>query len=185
MSGPLPRYRHQRIARTAKLLTVKPCALVTEHAALIALNYERFDMALLYPPSVGEIYMCAFPECFKEPEMVKTRAVLIVSPKCDGRRGLWTVVPLSLTTPNPIRSYHCLVPARFMPKPMQATGGDRWAKCDMIYAFSQDRLELCKGHRDPSTGKRKYEKGKVDLEHIQIVRRGVAAALGIDSALFE
>lgn len=141
-------------------------------------------MALIYPPKVGEIFMCEFPPCLVEPEMIKTRAVIVVSPKCDGRKMLWTVVPLSLTPPDPIRAYHCLVPARFLPKGMRATGGDRWAKCDMVYSLCQDRLTLCRGSKDRTTGKRVYDKGRVDLAHLQQIRCCIAQSLGIGKDLF-
>ncbi|MGH8073626.1 MAG: type II toxin-antitoxin system PemK/MazF family toxin [Lysobacter sp.] len=141
-------------------------------------------MALRYPPKVGDILMCEFPECFAAPEMVKTRAVVVISPKLAGRDRLVAVLPISNTPPEPLCAHHCLIPARMLPKYMQATGGERWAKCDMLYTFSLTRLSLIKDGRDRATGKRKYDTPRFDLETLQAVRRAAACSLGIDKALW-
>ncbi|PRH81511.1 type II toxin-antitoxin system PemK/MazF family toxin [Arenimonas caeni] len=136
-------------------------------------------MALKYPPAVGSILVCEFPPCFSPPEMVKTRPVVVLSPKITGRPDLATVVPLSTTAPSQIESHHCKVPARMLPKSLQATAGDRWAKCDMVYTLHVSRLSPVKGKRDRVTGKRDYEHAKVDLATLQELRRCAAAGLGI------
>ena len=141
-------------------------------------------MGLQFPPSVGDIVMCAFPDCFEPPEMVKTRAVIVISPKLAGRAGLAAIVPLSNTAPDPVREYHCEIPARLLPKCMQATGGARWAKCDMVYTLSIARLSLAMGKRNPQTKQRTYDKARLDLEHINKVRRCLALSLGIGRQLF-
>ncbi|HZX77317.1 type II toxin-antitoxin system PemK/MazF family toxin [Lysobacter sp.] len=141
-------------------------------------------MALRFKPKVGDILMCEFPVCFKAPEMIKSRAVIVVSPQLQGRPDLAAVVPISNTPPNPVCTHHCQIPVRFLPKFMQATGGVRWAKCDMLYTFSHARLELIKLGRDRATGKRLYDHPRLDLETLQEVRRAIAAGLGIDGALW-
>jgi mRNA interferase MazF len=141
-------------------------------------------VALLYTPKVGQILMCEFPACFGPPEMVKSRAVVVISPQLTGRSRLAAVVPISNTPPEPVCDHHCPIPVRMLPKFMQATGGDRWAKCDMLYTFSFERLSLIKDGKDRKTGKRKYETVRLDLPTLQAVRRAVAVGLGIDSALW-
>lgn len=140
-------------------------------------------MALRYAPKVGEILMCEFPACFVAPEMVKTRPVVVVSPRLIGRDQLVAVVPISNTCPTPVCDHHCEIPASLLPKFMQATGGARWAKCDMIYTLSLSRLSLISDGRGKD-GKRKYDNRRLDLAHLQSVRRAAAAALGIDSSLW-
>lgn len=140
-------------------------------------------MALRFPPNPGAIFMCEFPPCFSAPEMVKTRAVIVVSPKLHGRADLVGVVPISNTCPAPVCTHHCEIKQRMLPRFMQATGENRWAKCDMLYTFSLGRLspiELKRVRGQP----RQYEYPKLDLVTLQEVRRAVAAGLGIDKALW-
>lgn len=142
-------------------------------------------MALLYYPAVGAILMCEFPTCFAVPEMTKKRPVVVINPRIASRPDLVTVVPLSTTAPSPVLEHHCLIPARLMPKTFQAQGGDCWAKCDMLYTLSLSRLSLVQTARCKKTGKRQNDTARLDLEHIQKIRRGAAAALGITGILFE
>lgn len=140
-------------------------------------------MALQYPPKVGQILVCQYPPCFEEPEMVKKRSVVVISPKFPGRSDLATVVPISATAPDPIMAYHCELPTLLLPDYMQ-DGAPRWAKCDMVCTLSTTRLEMVKKGRDRSTGKRTYENKCLDLPTLLAVRRAVAAALGINAACF-
>lgn len=141
-------------------------------------------MALMYPPRVGAILMCDFPSEFQPPEMVKTRPVVVLSPRLPGRDGLAAIVPISGTEPTPLASHHCVIPARFLPRFMQASGGDRWAKCDMLYTFDLERLSPVKLKGRGSDGRRLYEYPAVDLATLRAIRRGAAAALGISSDLW-
>ena len=50
-------------------------------------------MALSYYPSIGEIVLCDY-RGFIEPEMIKTRPVVVVSPRLRRRGNLIGVVPL-------------------------------------------------------------------------------------------
>lgn len=138
------------------------------------------NIPLRFPPKSGDIVMCEFPECFAVPEMVKTRAVVVISRRAQHALGMATVVPLSSTEPDEIRDHHCLIPQRLLPKFMQATGAGRWIKGDMVYTFSIKRLSLPQAKRDRATGKRVYDTAKLDLEHLVMVRRCVASALSID-----
>lgn len=129
--------------------------------------------------------MCDFPLCLRAPEMVKRRPVIVVNPHIPGREGLVNIVPISMTAPNPLRPQHCQIAIGLLPLPLQSQAGDRWAKCDMIYTLSVDRLSLVQGARNRSAGgKRIYYKGKLDLAHLQAVRRAIASTLGIGSEIF-
>lgn len=136
-------------------------------------------MALQHHPRVGEILLCVFPADFSPPEMVKTRPVVVISPRMQGRPNLVSIVPLSTTAPAPIERHHYRVPIHLMPKPLQSQASEVWAKCDMLYTFSLDRLDRFKAGRERGTGKRLYATGQLGLEQIIGLRICIAAALGI------
>jgi uncharacterized protein YifN (PemK superfamily) len=136
-------------------------------------------LALLYQPRAGDIFMCEFPACFDVPEMVKTRPVIVVSPRLAGRRELVGIVPISHSEPDPMCAHHCIIPVRMLPKFMQATGGHRWVKCDMVYTFSTRRLSPVE-HPRRMAGKRVYEYPRLDGATLQHVRRAIASGLGIE-----
>lgn len=136
-------------------------------------------MALQHHPKVGEILLCVFPSEFAPPEMIKTRPVVVISPKIAGRSNLVSIVPLSTTAPNPVQRHHFRVPIERMPRRLQAEATEVWAKCDMLYTFGLGRLDRFKAGRDRVTGKRLYESGQLELEQIIGLRICIAAALGI------
>lgn len=142
-------------------------------------------MALFHPPSVGAVVLCMFPEELVAPEMVKTRPVVVISPRIPGRHDLATIVPLSTKEPEPFLAHHCEIPIRLMPKSLQAEATRVWAKCDMLYTFSLGRLDRFKAGRDRPTGKRLYEVGQLELEQIIAIRRGIAAGMGITPEILE
>lgn len=136
-------------------------------------------MPLLKPPNVGAVVLCMFPDELMVPEMIKTRPVVVISPRIPGRYDLTTIIPLSTTEPNPFLPHHCEIPIRLMPKSLQSEATHVWAKCDMLYTFSITRLDRFKSGRDRKTGKRLYETGQLELEQIQQIRCCIAAGIGI------
>ena len=134
-------------------------------------------MTLKYPPAMGQILICDFSSGFVEPEMVKVRPVVVISPKPrKSIHSLCTVVPLSTTEPLVIEKYHhSLVFDRPLPKPFNAKAC--WVKSDMISTVSYARLSLPRSGRDTS-GNRKYIKISVSPEDIGIIRQCVLHALG-------
>lgn len=136
-------------------------------------------MGLLHEPRAGEILMCGFPECFDAPEMTKTRPVIVVSPRLPRRRGLVAVVPISRTAPYSDCEHNCVIPMRLLPKFMQVSGGDRWAKCDMVYTFSTRRLSPVEHGRRDRRGQRQYEYPRLDPATLRAVRKAIAAGVGI------
>ena len=140
-------------------------------------------MGLKFPPRVGQVLLCEFPSSLTPPEMVKTRPVVVVTPRLTGRSGLVGIVPLSTTAPHPICSHPCRVAMSSMPRPLQATTLEIWAKCDMVYTFCLARLDRFKSGKDRNSGKRLYDSGQLTGAEMDEVRRCVAAAFGITPRL--
>ncbi|WP_229006833.1 type II toxin-antitoxin system PemK/MazF family toxin [Xanthomonas vesicatoria] len=115
--------------------------------------------------------------------MIKTRPVIVLSKQITGRPRLVNIVPISMTPPDPVGPHHVLVSAIYMPKRLRDRAGDRWAKCDMIYTMSLDRLELVQGHRN-AQGRRTYDKGTVPPALLKKIRVAIASCLGIHGKLF-
>ena len=70
-----------------------------------------------------------------------------------------------------------------MPRPLQATTLEVWAKCDMVYTFCLARLDRFKSGKDRNSGKRLYDSGQLTGAEMDEVRRCVAAAFGITTRL--
>jgi mRNA interferase MazF len=128
-------------------------------------------------PVVGTILLCDFNSGFREPEMVKKRPVVVISPKIGSRRGICTVVALSSTAPVPVMSYHCqidIIPT--LPSPLSSTG--IWVKGDMINAVGFHRLDLIKTGKD-FRGKRQYHYQPVSAQDLKQIRECVLMGLGL------
>lgn len=120
---------------------------------------------------------CNFDQGFKEPEMVKNRPVVVISPQISWRPGLCTVVGLSCTAPVPVRPYHCkLVIAPPLPEPWNSR--EVWVKGDMIAAVGFHRLNLIRLGRDEHN-KRAYYVTAISEEHLTQVRKCVLHGLGM------
>ena len=65
--------------------------------------------------------------------MVKSkRPVIVLTPQMRNRADLVTVVPLSTVKPNPVMSYHYMLPKNCMPQIGMFQKDDSWVKGDMI-----------------------------------------------------
>lgn len=105
-------------------------------------------------PHKGTLVICNFDGGFVEPEMVKPRPVIIISPKIVARPRLCTVVPLSTTPPDKEMPYHCEIKLPFLvPPPFDSE--THWIKGDMINSVSFDRVNLVRLGKDKN-GKRRY-----------------------------
>ena len=133
-------------------------------------------MALKFFPEQGSVLICDF-KGFNEPEMTKRRPVVVISPRRKHSPRLCTIVPLSTTAPRPVEKFH--VQLKFEPSlPEPYDRGDCWAKCDMIYQVSFERLSLpCYGKL--TNGDRMYYQLPVGAEKLQEIRQAVAFALGL------
>lgn len=137
-------------------------------------------MAIRFPVALGTILLCDYSlGGFREPEMVKRRPAVVVSPRLPYRDGLCTVVPLSTTAP--LHDVKYVVPITVpMPLPTPFDAMDCWAKCDMLSTVAFDRLDLFRTRRD-QTGRRKYLHPVLPADDIERMRAGIRAALGMFS----
>lgn len=133
-------------------------------------------MAIQFHPEQGTILICDFTG-FKEPEMVKRRPVIVVSPRLRVRGGLCSIVPLSTTPPKQIMSYHHKLYVKpELPEPYSAEF--HWVKADMIYTVSFDRLFLFFDKKSAS-GKRIYEERVLDRADLIKIQQCLLHGLGL------
>lgn len=118
-------------------------------------------MAIKHHPRAGQILMCDFRIGFKEPELVKHRPVVVLTPIMDGRSGLVTVVGLSTVQPDPIKKFHCLLPKASLPMIGNFQKHETWVKGDMVYAVGFHRLDLIQLGTRNSDGKREYFRSRL------------------------
>lgn len=121
-----------------------------------------------------------FRRGFIEPEMVKPRPVVVVSPRLRNRANLVGVVPLSTTAPHRPDDHHCQIElARALPPPFGSPA--MWAKCDMFCTVALSRLDRFKAGRRRGTGARIYLSGQLDDEQLKALRCAVLHGLGLSS----
>ena len=137
-------------------------------------------MPLQFPPRVGDIVECDWSRGFVEPEMVKKRLAVIISPRLPHRDRLCHVVPLSTTPPPAGIRYQCSVTLRDDP-PMPYQGRVKWAKADMINTVSYDRCNLPSFPRYPRTNRRKYYQERLDHAELNKIKHALFDALGLAS----
>jgi len=96
-------------------------------------------MPITFHPKTGTLLVCDFAGMV-EPEMVKSRPVVVISPRLRHRTGLCTVIPLSTTAPNLVMPWHCkvILEEQISPKWNET---EIWAKCDMLYTMRFERLD--------------------------------------------
>jgi uncharacterized protein YifN (PemK superfamily) len=136
-------------------------------------------MGLQYPPKPGTIVICDYSTGFKEPEMVKERLAVVISPRLPKRDNLCTVVPLSTSVPAHRTNYQVRIELP-VEAPDPYPGKFKWAKSDMMATVSYNRLKLPFTGRDPNTGKRKYLQIILVEEELAKVREALLFALGLD-----
>lgn len=128
-------------------------------------------MPIKIPPHSGQILRCDYSG-FIIPEMVKTRPVVVISPKPRKSYGLCTVIPLSTTEPDRIEPHHLRIEL-----PDTLVAGSKlqqvcWAKCDMVNTISYQRLDLYRIGRE-ANGKRIYSYFRVDSDILALIRAEV------------
>ncbi|MBN9353189.1 MAG: type II toxin-antitoxin system PemK/MazF family toxin, partial [Hyphomicrobium denitrificans] len=116
---------------------------------------------------------------FKEPEMVKLRPVVVLSPKIAARPKLCTVVALSTDAPTPVLGFHCQIDIRpNLPSPLASDGV--WVKGDMINAVGFQRLDLIRMGKDRQ-GKRLYYYSTLSNDQIKQIRECVLKSIGLSA----
>ena len=129
-------------------------------------------MALRFPPRTGTVWMCDFNTGFKVPEMIKVRPVVVVSPRSKQMTKLCTIVPLSTTAPVPVEPFHHRMDPRSLPGKLGTK--ETWAKCDMLYTVSLERLSRATKRGETATL-------RVLDEDLDAIRDCVMVALGLDA----
>ena len=136
-------------------------------------------MALAEHPSIGLVLTCDFEPGFREPEIVKRRPVVVISPKMRGRPDLCTVVALSTTAP--LRPLPCHAQINIHPPlPERWTSQAVWVKGDMVYTVGLHRLDFIRLGKDQN-GKRRYYLHSLSNENLTLVRQCVLHGIGLRS----
>lgn len=128
-------------------------------------------MALLLHPKAGMVLSCDF-RGYIAPEIVKRRPVVIISPNHLKRPGLYTVVPLSTTAPDPICNYHY----KLKGNPIPGENKEVWAKCDLVATVAFERLDRVK------LGRGTYQVGYVSMEQVREIRLCAARSFDVETA---
>lgn len=136
------------------------------------LEKEQRVQGINWQPQPGQILACHFGLGFKVPEMVKTRPVLVISPKIQPWTKLCIVLPISSRTPDPVLDHHLELPRGLVPNDKY---DEAWIKGDTIMAVSCHRLDRVK------TGFRSYEAPIVPADVLKEARRCVLHATGMHS----
>ncbi|WP_226783188.1 type II toxin-antitoxin system PemK/MazF family toxin [Oceaniglobus trochenteri] len=136
--------------------------------------HEGSYLAIGFHPRAGQILVCDF-EGFVEPEMVKVRPVMVISPRLPYRSFIVTIVPISLTAPTHCEPYVVQLSKNYHPKECDTL--PCWAKCDMVMNVARSRLDGFKVDR------RKYLTPTADAEDLRRVKLGVIHGLGMQSLL--
>lgn len=110
---------------------------------------------------------------FIPPEMVKTRPVVVLS---TVTHRLFTVVPLSTTAPEVVKSFHYELIWE-TPLPGWENCASCWVKGDMIYTVSQERLRFLKAPYNRKTRRSEPVRVYLPEDQWQGVRGAVREAL--------
>jgi uncharacterized protein YifN (PemK superfamily) len=133
-------------------------------------------MALPFHPEAGTIVICDF-RGFVEPEIVKKRPAIVISPRSRHGSRLSTIVPLSTSTPLKPECWHYLLDLN-PPLPPPFDAPQCWVKGNMLYTVSHDRLDL--PHKKDPSGKREYIKHLISAKDLKTIRNCTIYGLGVD-----
>ena len=136
-------------------------------------------MPIASHPPQGSIVRIDYSNGFKEPEMVKPRLAVVLSPAIKGRYGLLTAVALSTTDPNPRMPYHCQIDVPFK-LPERWGNLTRWVKGDMVNTVGFHRVDLLCLGKDV-WGKRIYQTKALPEDLMRQVRRCVCHGMGLST----
>lgn len=135
-------------------------------------------MAINEHPHLGTLLLCDFSAGFKEPEMVKRRPVVIISPKISVRARLCTVVPISTQEPMPKMPYHYELTDICPALPAPYDEGPNWVKGDMVISVGFHRLDFIRMGKD-RYGQRLYRYETLPDDDIRKIRSCVLCSLGM------
>jgi uncharacterized protein YifN (PemK superfamily) len=92
---------------------------------------------LKFQPKKRSVVWCDFAG-FKEPEIVKTRPVVVIKKHPKNPRLVY-VLPISNSVPDPIEKYHHKLDSEFCKKYFNEN--EHWVKTDLFCTISIDRLD--------------------------------------------
>ncbi len=131
---------------------------------------EQRPNGLRFQPKPGHLLVCRFGLGFEKPENVKTRPVMVISP----RQRVWTklvvVAPISSKPPREEMPYHYKLPTGLLPGKKYE---ESWIKGDMVVSVGAHRLDRIK------TGFRQYVAPIAPEEVLRDVRRCALHACGM------
>ena len=133
-------------------------------------------MPLPHQPAIGTIVICDF-KGFIQPEMIKRRPAVVISPRFRSRFGLCTVVPFSTTEPESIEKYHHKIEFDD-PLPQPYNSPFQWVKADMFCTVSLQRL-FFPWQGKKHDGSRNYIIKKVSSEDMAIIKKCMLHAIGM------
>ena len=128
-------------------------------------------MTIAFQPQAGAVVRCDFRGMIA-PEMLKMRDVVVIA-KHKQNAKLVTVVPLSASAPDRPQPYHHQLAAD--PRPDGDSMHPIWAKCDMVYTVSLERLEM--HYTRTRRGGRQSVRVQLPPQDFDAIRRCVAIAL--------
>ncbi len=96
-------------------------------------------MTINFHPNPGTILKCDFFG-FEAPEMIKTRPIIVVSPRARHGANICTIVPLSTTEPKIVQKWHYKLS---LTEPISPNWPELtvWVKCNMIYTLNNERFD--------------------------------------------
>lgn len=136
-------------------------------------------MAIAEHPPQGSIVVVDYSAGFKEPEMVKTRLAVVLSPKIVNRPRLCTVVPLSASEPEPKMPYNRQIEIPFQ-LPRSWGNIPRWIAGDMVNAVGFHRVDLLRMGKDRG-GKRIYQMAALPPDLFKLVRTCALHGMGLST----
>jgi len=136
-------------------------------------------MGIAEHPPQGSIVTVDYTKGFREPEMVKVRLAVVLSPKITNRPFLCTVVPLSASEPEPKMPYNRLIDIPFL-LPKSWGNIPRWICGDMVNAVAFHRIDLLRMGKDYS-GKRIYQTQQLPPDLFRHVRACALHGMGLST----
>jgi uncharacterized protein YifN (PemK superfamily) len=102
---------------------------------------RSIHVPITFHPGPGAILICRYGDAspFQPPEMMKTRPVVVISPRRRSS-GVVSIVPLSSSAPHPPAPWHWQLSPTAYPPARAAL----WAKGDMIATVALARLDRVK-----------------------------------------
>ena len=136
------------------------------------LSAEQLVKGISWQPKAGHILICHFGLGFRPPEIIKTRPVLVISPKVTPWTKLSIVLPISSKAPDPVLAHHYRLPDGLVPGGKHS---ESWIKGDMVMTVSCHRLDRIK------SGFRTYHAPRVPYSVLREARRCILYATGMHS----